>query len=81
MAALLIVGGLALILAGVILFKGRTDETGTAGRKSVRGFFRGAAALGGRADRNTTYFRCFDCSGVLLPLCSLSFSESVFVIT
>jgi hypothetical protein len=28
---------------------------------------------------NTTYFRCFDCSGMLLPLCSVSFFESVFV--
>lgn len=35
MAALLIVGGLALILAGVILFKGRTGGTGTAGRRWV----------------------------------------------
>jgi hypothetical protein len=30
-------------------------------------------------DPNTAYFRCFDCSGVLLPLCSVSFFESVFV--
>jgi hypothetical protein len=28
---------------------------------------------------NTPYFRRFDCSGVLLPLCSVSFFESVFV--
>ena len=28
---------------------------------------------------NTAYFRCFDCFGVLLPLCSVSFFESVFV--
>jgi hypothetical protein len=39
---------------------------------------RGALADRG-LDANTTYFRCFDCSGVLLPLCSVSFFESVFV--
>jgi hypothetical protein len=42
MAALLIVGGLALILAGVILFKGKTDETGTAGRRWVLAGFSAA---------------------------------------
>ncbi len=44
MAALLIVGGLALILAAVILYKGRSSGAGTAGRKwAVAGF--SAAAL------------------------------------
>jgi len=28
---------------------------------------------------NTAYFRRFDFSGVLLPLCSVSFFESVFL--
>lgn len=47
MAALLIVGGLALILAGVILFKGRTGKsgTGTRGRRWVLAAFSAALLL------------------------------------
>jgi hypothetical protein len=45
MAALLIVGGLALILAGVILFKGRKDKSGTRGRRWVLAAYSAAALL------------------------------------
>jgi hypothetical protein len=45
MAALLIVGGLALILAAVILYKGRSRGTGTAGRKWVFASFSAAVLL------------------------------------
>jgi hypothetical protein len=45
MAALLIVGGLALILAAVILAKGRNEGGGTAGRKWVFAGFSAAVLL------------------------------------
>lgn len=45
MAALLIVGGLALILAGGILFKGRTAKSGTPGRRWVLAAFSAALLL------------------------------------
>ena len=45
MAALLIVGGLALILAAVILYKGRSAGAGTTGRKWVLAVFSVAVLL------------------------------------
>jgi uncharacterized membrane protein len=45
MAALLIVGGLALILAAVILYKGRSRGAGTAERKWVFAGFSAAVLL------------------------------------
>jgi hypothetical protein len=45
MAALLITGGLTLVLAGVILFKGRTTKSGSQGRRWVLAEFSVAALL------------------------------------